>query len=72
MESPPKTISKPPRAVSLHPQEFAADEGDSGVFQLSDQSVMLLLSPSPEVTELMQALEAEGFSVVPVSDAATA
>jgi len=42
------------------------------VFQLSDQSVLLLLEPGPDVAPLVKAIEAEGFSVVPMSNAAEA
>lgn len=42
------------------------------MFQLSDQSVLLLLAPGPDVSPLIQAIEAEGFAVVPISDAAAA
>ena len=70
MESTSKSLSKPPRPASLHPHEFPGDEADSGVFQLSDQSVLLLLGPGPDLAPLVQAIEAEGFSVVPMVDAA--
>jgi signal transduction histidine kinase len=72
MENPSKTLSKPLRSASLHPTDFPGDEVDSGVFQLSDQSVLLLLEPGPENASLARALEADGFSVVPIGDAATA
>jgi signal transduction histidine kinase len=72
MESTPKSLSKPLRSASVHPHDFVGDEVDSGVFQLSDQSVLLLLQPAPDVAPLVRALEAEGFSLVPISDAATA
>jgi signal transduction histidine kinase len=72
MESIPKTLTKPFRPASLHPQDFPGDEVDSGVFQLSDQSVMLLLSPGPDVAPVVRTLEEEGFSIVPVSDAQSA
>jgi signal transduction histidine kinase len=58
--------------ASLHPHDFPGDEVDSGVFQLSDSSVLLLLQPSPQVPTLVRALEEDGFTVVPISDAATA
>jgi signal transduction histidine kinase len=68
MESLPETASKPIRSGSLHPPDFPSDEVDSGVFQLSDQSVLLLLAPGPDVAPLVQALDDEGFSVVPMSN----
>jgi len=67
MNSPTKS-TRPPSVMP----EFAGDEADSGVFQLSDQSVMVLLRPGPDVLPLMKGLEAEGFSVAPLSDAAAA
>jgi signal transduction histidine kinase len=72
MESPPTNVSKPLRSASLHPQELAADEVDSGVFELSDQSVLLLLSAGRDVAPLGRALEDDGFTVVPINDAAEA
>ena len=72
MESTPKSFAKPFGSASVNPHDFPGDEADSGVFQLSDQSVLLLLEPGPDVAPLVKALEAEGFSVVPMSDAAEA
>jgi len=72
MESTPKSLQKPFRPASLHPQEFPGDEVDSGVFQLSDSSVLLLLQPGPDVLPLLRAVEDEGFTVVPISDVALA
>ena len=72
MESPPKSIPRPFRSASLHPHDFPGDEVDSGVFQLSDSSVLLLMSPGPDVAPLVRAMEGEGFTVVPISDAAAA
>src|SRR3954470_6517810 len=72
MESTPKSHQKPFHPASLHPHEFPGDEVDSGVFQLSDSSVLLLLQPGPDVAPLVRAMEQEGFTVVPISDAATA
>jgi signal transduction histidine kinase len=72
MESTPNSLQKPFRPPSVNPHDFPGDETDSGVFQLSDQSVLLLLEPGPDVAPLVKALEAEGFSVVPMSDAAQA
>ncbi len=71
-DSPPNSLSKPFRPASLHPHDFVGDEVDSGVFQLSDSSVLLLLEPGPDVTPLIRAIEADGFTVVPISDAAAA
>ena len=72
MENSPKSLQKPFRPASQHPQEFPSDEVDSGVFQLSDSSVLLLLGPGPDVAPLMRAVEEEGFTLVPISDAALA
>ena len=72
MESPPKSMNKPLRPASLNPTDFPGDEVDSGVFQLSDSSVLLLLEPGPDVAPLVRALEQDGFTIVPISDAATA
>jgi two-component system C4-dicarboxylate transport sensor histidine kinase DctB len=72
MESPPKSTSKPFRSASLHPNDFPGDEADSGVFELSDQSVLLLLEPGPELVELLRALKDDGFTVVPINDAKAA
>ena len=72
MEIPPKSLHKPLRPASLHPGDFASDEVDSGVFQLSDASVLVLLQPGPDVAPLLRAMEEDGFGVVPISDAAMA
>src|SRR4051812_12661084 len=72
MESPPKSLPKPFRPASLHPQDYPGDEADSGVFQLSDSSVLLLLEPGPDVAPLVRAIEADGFTVVPIGDASAA
>lgn len=72
MESSPNTVSKPLRSASLHPQELAADEVDSGVFELSDQSVLLLLEAGRDVAPLARALEEDGFTVVPINEATEA
>jgi signal transduction histidine kinase len=72
MESPPTSLPKPFRPASLHPHDFVGDEADSGVFQLSDSSVLLLMEPGPDVAPLVHAIEADGFTVVPISDAAAA
>ncbi|HXK18907.1 MAG TPA: HAMP domain-containing sensor histidine kinase [Polyangiaceae bacterium] len=72
MESIPNSVQKPFRPASLHPQDFPGDEADSGVFQLSDSSVLLLLEAGPDVAPLVRAIENEGFTVVPISDAALA
>ena len=72
MESTPTSLPKPFRPASLHPHDFPSDEVDSGVFQLSDSSVLLLLEPGPDVAPLIRAIEGDGFTVVPISDAATA
>ena len=71
-DSPPNSLPKPFRPASLHPHDFVGDEVDSGVFQLSDSSVLLLLEPGPDLAPLIRAIEADGFTVVPISDAATA
>ena len=72
MDSSPKSPSKPFRPASLHPHDFPGDEVDSGVFQLSDSSVLLLLEPGPDVAPLLKAIQAEGFNPAPIGDAATA
>lgn len=72
MESPPKSLHKPFRPASLHPHDYVGDEVDSGVFQLSDSSVLVLLQPGPDVAPLLRALADDGFTVVPMSDIATA
>lgn len=72
MESTPKSLSKPFSSASLHPADASNDEVDSGVFQLSDSSVLLLLSPETDVAPLARAIEADGFTVVPTADAAAA
>ncbi len=64
----PGSLQKPFRPASLHPHDFPGDEADSGVFQLSDQSVLLLLQPGPDVGPLAHAIEEEGFSAVPVTE----
>ncbi|HYQ14715.1 MAG TPA: HAMP domain-containing sensor histidine kinase [Polyangiaceae bacterium] len=72
MESPPKSMNKPFRPASLHPADFAGDEVDSGIFQLSDSSVLMLLEPGPDVAEVVRAIEEDGFGVVPINDASLA
>jgi len=72
MESPPKSLHKPFRPASLHPHDFPGDEVDSGVFQMSDSSVLVLLEPGPDVAPLLRALAEEGFTAVPIDDAAVA
>jgi two-component system C4-dicarboxylate transport sensor histidine kinase DctB len=72
MESNPVSLPKPFRPASRHPHDFPNDEVDSGVFQLSDSSVLLLLEPGPDVAPLVRAIEDEGFTPVPISDAAMA
>jgi signal transduction histidine kinase len=72
LDSPLDSLAKPLRSASLHPQELAADEVDSGVFQLCDQSVLLLLPPGSDVAPLGRALEDDGFTLVPIDDAAEA
>src|SRR4051812_36067241 len=72
MESPPKSLHKPFRPASLHPHDFPGDEVDSGVFEVSDASVLVLLQPGPDVAPVLRALADEGFTVVPINDAATA
>jgi len=72
MDSPPKSLNKPFFPASVPPHDFVADEADSGVFQLSDASVLVLLEPGPDVAPLLRALGDEGFTVVPISDVATA
>jgi signal transduction histidine kinase len=66
------TSTKPLRAASLHPQEFPGDEADSGVFQMSDATVLLFLQPGPDVAAVVHAIEAEGFSPLPISDITSA
>ena len=72
MESIPKILNKPFRPASLHPHDYPTDEADSGVFQLSDSSVLVLLEDGPDVAPLLRLVEDEGFSVVTLSDAASA
>lgn len=72
MESPPPSLHKPFRPASLHPPEFPVEEADSGVFQLPDSSVLVLLQPGPDVAPVLRLLEDEGFTAVPVHDVATA
>ncbi|HVY28837.1 MAG TPA: ATP-binding protein [Polyangiaceae bacterium] len=72
MESTPKSLPKPFRPASLHPHDFPGDEADSGVFQLSDSSVLLYLQPGPDIAPLIRAIDSEGFSAVPISDVTTA
>jgi len=72
MDSPPKSLNKPFFPTSLHPNDFVGDEVDSGVFQLSDASVLVLLKPGPDVPPLLRALEDDGFTVVPITDVAMA
>src|SRR5688572_13716911 len=74
METTPKSLPKPVRAASSQypAHDFPGDEADSGVFQLSDQSVLVLLGPGPDVMPVVHAIEAEGFAVIPINDAAAA
>jgi signal transduction histidine kinase len=68
----PAPVTKPFRPASLHPHDFPGDEVDSGVFELSDSSVLLLLEPGPDVAPVLRAIEADGFTAAPIGDAATA
>jgi signal transduction histidine kinase len=72
MESTPKSLPRPFRPASLHPHDFPGDEADSGVFQLSDSSVLLLLQPGPDIAPLIRAIDGEGFTAVPISDVTSA
>jgi signal transduction histidine kinase len=72
MDSSPKSFAKPLRSASLNPTDYPGDEPDSGVFQLSEHSVLVLLRPGPDVAELLKAVEGEGFALMPLSDVATA
>jgi signal transduction histidine kinase len=72
MESTRQSISAPLRSASINPQDFAGDEADSGVFQLTDQSVLLLLTPGPDLAPLTKAIQDEGFAIAPISDTASA
>ena len=72
MEIIPKTLQKPLHSASLHPHEYPTEEADSGVFELSDSSVLVLLEPGPDVAPLLRAVEREGFAVVPIADATVA
>jgi two-component system, NtrC family, C4-dicarboxylate transport sensor histidine kinase DctB len=68
MDSPPLNSSKPFRSGSQYPGE----EVDSGVFQLSEQSVLFLLKHGSDVAPLARALEEDGFTLVPSDDAEAA
>src|SRR5687767_4977047 len=72
MESIPNSLQKPFHPASLHPRDYPTDEPDSGVFHLSDSSVLVLLGPGPDVSPLLRAVESEGFAVVPIQSAAEA
>jgi signal transduction histidine kinase len=72
MESSPKSLPKPLRPASQHPLDYPSDEADSGVFQLNDASVLVLLTPGPDLAPLLRAMEGDGFTVVPIDDAAMA
>jgi signal transduction histidine kinase len=72
METTPSTLSKPVRSASQHPQDFPGDEADSGIVQLSDQSVLVLLTPGPDVMPVVLAIEAEGLGVMPIDHAGAA
>jgi signal transduction histidine kinase len=72
MDSPQKSSPKAFLPTSLHPHDFVGDEVDSGVFQLSDSSVLVLLRPGPDVAPVLRALEAEGFTLAPISDLSSA
>src|SRR5258706_13313927 len=72
METTPKSVSKPFRPASQHPHDFPGDEVDSGVFQMSDSSVLLLVEPGPDMLQLVSTVEGGGFTIVPISDVASA
>jgi signal transduction histidine kinase len=54
--------TRPPR--SLQSPEFALDETDSGVYQLSDSAVLILASEGVDLRQASRALEEEGFTIV--------
>jgi signal transduction histidine kinase len=70
MERPPKSLPEPLRPTSQQPLDFSSDEADSGVFQLNDSSVLVLLTPAPDVAPLLRALQDDGFTLVPIDDVA--
>jgi signal transduction histidine kinase len=59
--------TRPPRP--LHSPEFALDETDSGVYQLSDSAVLILANEGLDLRPASRALEEEGFTVVRTSAA---
>jgi signal transduction histidine kinase len=67
-----KSVTKPFRPASQHPHDFPGDEVDSGVFQMSDSSVLLLVQPGPDTQQLVSIIEGGGFTIVPISDVASA
>ena len=60
--------SRPPRSVQ-DPSDFAGDETDSGVFQLSDSAVLILASDGQDLGPASRVLEEEGFTIVRAASA---
>jgi signal transduction histidine kinase len=58
----PALRSRPPPALQV--ADFAADETDSGVFQLSDSAVLVLATDGADLRPTTRALEEEGFTIV--------
>ncbi len=54
--------SRPP--LELHDPDFAGDETDSGVFQLSDSAVLVLARDGLDLRPATRALEEQGFTIV--------
>jgi len=54
--------SRPPR--QLHDPDFAGDETDSGVFQLSDSAVLVLAQDGLDLRPATRVLEEQGFTIV--------
>ncbi len=73
MESPPTSLPKPFRPASLHPQELATDEADSGVgSSCPTPRCCCCSSRGPTSPRSSVPIEEDGFTVVPISDASSA
>ena len=67
---PPRLRSRPPRALRDARLDCAADEGDSNIFNLFDSSVLVVARPGRDLDPVLAELDAAGFSVLSVEDAA--
>jgi signal transduction histidine kinase len=61
-------MERSPAPIRVAATDYPTDEADSGVYELSDQTVLLLCTPGDDLWSIAEALQSEGFSVLPVAD----